>query len=80
MTSDRRAFRDFNRTHEPGQPVANLIITLSQNVDVLCSLHVRISAGNSAGTSSPSEGVQVGKFHLLHLQESQNQYRMFSTL
>ena len=46
-------------SHEPGQAVANFTISLSQSVDV-CSLYVRISAGNSAGTSAPSEAVEVG--------------------
>ena len=47
------------RQHQPGE-VANFTISLPKTVD-LCSLHVRISAGNSAGMSSPSEAVEVGK-------------------
>ena len=74
MTSDGRA---FNRTHEPEQPVADFNISLPQSVDV-CSLHVRISAGNSAGMSAPSEAVEVGEFYLLSLQESQNQYVLYT--
>ena len=46
-------------SHEPGQAVANFTISLLQSVDV-CSFHVRISAGNSAGMSAPSEAVEVG--------------------
>ena len=54
--------RVFNETrqHQQGQPVANFTISVPQSVDV-CSLHVRISAGNSAGMSAPSEAVEVGK-------------------
>ena len=39
---------------------ASFTINLPQNV-AACSLHVRISAGNSAGISAPSEAVEVGK-------------------
>ena len=59
MTSAGRIVNE-TRHHEPGQPVANFTISLPQTVDV-CSLHVRISAGNSAGMSAPSEAVEVGK-------------------
>ena len=48
------------RQHQPGQPVANFTISVPQSVD-MCTLHVRISAGNSAGMSAPSEAVEVGK-------------------
>ena len=54
------------RQHQPGQPAANFTISLPQSVDV-CSLHVRISAGNSAGMSAPSEAVEVGKLYYPHL-------------
>ena len=56
------AGRVFNETrqHEPGEAVADFTISLPQTVDV-CSLHVRIKAGNSAGMSAPSEAVEVGK-------------------
>ena len=40
--------------------VANFTISLPPSVDV-CTLHVRISAGNSAGMSAPSEAVEVGE-------------------
>ena len=59
MTSAGSALNE-TRQHQPGQPVANFIISLPQTVDV-CSLHVRINAGNSAGMSAPSEAVEVGK-------------------
>ena len=59
MIPTRRAFNETRR-HQPGQAVANFTISLPQSVDV-CSLHVRISAGNSAGMSAPSEAVEVGE-------------------
>ena len=65
------------RQHQPGQAVADFTFSLPPSVDV-CSLHVRISAGNSAGLSAPSEAVGVGKLQLiaieLKLQKSQSQY------
>ena len=60
MTPDGRA---LNETR-PGQEVANFTISLPQTVDV-CTLHVRISAGNSAGTSAPSEAIEVGKLQFI---------------
>ena len=61
MTPTGRAFNE-TRPHQPGQPVASFNIALLQNVAAyVCSLHVRISAGNSAGMSAPSEAVEVGK-------------------
>ena len=60
MTPDGSVLKESNMTHEPGQPVADFTISLPQSVDV-CPLHVRISAGNSAGMSSPSEAVVVGE-------------------
>ena len=59
MTSAGRVLNE-TRQHEPEQAVADFTISLPQSVDV-CSLHVRISAGNSAGMSAPSEAVEVGK-------------------
>ena len=56
MTLGGRALRDLNITHDQRQPVADFTISLPQSVDV-CTLHVRISAGNSAGMSAPSEPV-----------------------
>ena len=61
MTSDGSVVNEtITVPHQPGQAVANFAISLPQTVDV-CSLHVRISAGNSAGMSAPSEAVEVGK-------------------
>ena len=59
MTSTGSVLNE-TRQHEPGQAVADFTISLPQTVDV-CSLHVRISAGNSARMSAPSEAVEVGK-------------------
>ena len=60
MTFNGGVLREFNMSHDPGQEVANFTISLPQTVDG-CSVHVRISAGNSAGMSAPSEAVEVGK-------------------
>ena len=57
MTSGGSVLNE-TRQHQPGQALANFIISLPQSVDV-CFLHVRIRAGNSAGMSSPSEAVEV---------------------
>ena len=62
MTPDGSVLKESNIRHDQGQPVADFNISLPQSVDV-CSLHVRISAGNSAGMSAPSEAVEVGKLH-----------------
>ena len=59
VTSDGSVLNE-TRQHEPGQAIADFTISLPQSVDV-CSLHVRIRAGNSAGMSAPSEAVEVGK-------------------
>ena len=60
LTSAGGVLKESNMTHDPGQAVADFTISLPQSVDV-CSLHVRVSAGNSAGMSAPSEAVEVGK-------------------
>ena len=60
VTSAGGVSKESNTSHDPGQEVADFTISLPQSVDV-CSLHVRISAGNSAGMSEPSEAVEVGK-------------------
>ena len=46
--------------HQSGSQVT-ISIELPQNVD-MCSLHVNISAGNSAGMSLPTE-IEVGRSH-----------------
>ena len=58
MTSTENVLNE-TRQHEPGE-VADFTISLPQSVDV-CTLHVRISAGNSAGMSAANEAVEVGK-------------------
>ena len=73
MTSAGRVFNEI-RQHEPGQSVADFTISLPQSVDV-CSLHVRISAGNSAGMSVPSEAVEIGE-----LQFSEIKFMKFETI
>ena len=78
MTSAGRVVNE-TRQHQPGQAVANFSISLPQSVE-MCILRVRISAGNSAGMSAPSEAVEVGKLHFNKLQESQNQLFVFYTL
>ena len=51
-------------THKLGQEDAYFtirLVSLPQSVDNICTTVVRISAGNSAGVSSLSEAVKVGK-------------------
>ena len=60
VTSAGDVLRESNMSHDPGQAVAHFTISLPQGADV-CSLHVRISAGNSAGMSAPTKTVEVGK-------------------
>ena len=73
MTSGGSVLNE-TRQHQPGE-VAHFTISLPQTADV-CSLHVMISAGNSAGMSASSEAVEVGKlqFITIELHESQNHY------
>ena len=63
------------RQDQSGQEVSDFTISLPHDV-AACTLHVRISAGNSAGISAPSEAVEVGELQFitieLKLQESQN--------
>ena len=66
MTSAGRVLSETNITHEPGQAVANFTISLSQSVN-MCSLRVRIRAGNRAGMSALSEAVEVGKKQFSYL-------------
>ena len=65
MSSTGRILNETTRQHQPGEPVADFTISLPQSVDV-CSLHVRIRAGNSAGMSAPSEPVEVGKLQFCY--------------
>ena len=59
ITSAGGVSKESSIRHQPGQAVANFTISLPHSVDV-CSLHVSIGAGNSAGISTPSEAVEVG--------------------
>ena len=63
MTSGGSVLNE-TRQHQPGEAVADFNISLSQSVNV-CSLRVRISAGNSAGVSAPSEALEVGRLEFL---------------
>ena len=63
MNSVGKVLNETRRQHQLGE-VANFTISPPQNVDV-CTLYVRISAGNSAGMSVPSETVQVGKLQFV---------------
>ena len=63
-SSTGRILRELNMTHELGQEDADFtisLLSLPQNVDNICTTVVRISAGNSAGVSAPSEAVGFGK-------------------
>ena len=64
MTSTGSVLNE-TRQHWLGRVVADFNISLPQNVDV-CSLHVKIKAGNSAGMSPPGEAVEVGKFFFFY--------------
>ena len=63
MTSTGRILIELNMTYELGQENANFtisLVSLPKYVDI-CTNVVRITAGNSAGMSGPSEAVVVGK-------------------
>ena len=62
MNSAGKFLIETRRQHQPGEAVAHFTISLPQSVDV-CSLHVRIRAGNSAGMSAPSETAVVSKLY-----------------
>ena len=82
LTSAGSVLKESNVTHEPGQAYENFTINLPSGVDA-CSLHVRISAGNSARISSPSEAVEVGKSqfsNLLGLKCKKVNTNMFTVL
>ena len=70
MTSTGGILIELNMTHQLGQENANFTISLEslhKYVDI-CTTVVRITVGNSAGMSGPSEAVEVGKlqFGLYH--------------
>ena len=66
LTTDGHILHETTITHQPGQAVAHFTISLPQTVDE-CSLRVRISAGNSAGISAPSDVAVTGKLYSLLL-------------
>ena len=66
LTTDGHILRETTVTHQPEDTVANFTISLPQSVD-MCTLRVRISAGNSAGLSAPSDIAVTGKLYSLLL-------------
>ena len=56
MTPTEGILNELTIQHEPGQVATDFNVSLPQSVDV-CTIHARISAGNSAGMSAPSEPV-----------------------
>ena len=62
MTSAGKGLNETTVLHQPTQTVADFNISQPLGVAV-CSLHVEIIAGNSAGMSSPIEPVNVGRFY-----------------
>ena len=61
MNSAGGILRKINITYELG--ITDVTVSIPQSVDV-CTLRVEISAGNSAGMSSPTETVHAGKIGL----------------
>ena len=66
LTTDGHILHETTVTHQPEDRVAYFNISLPASVDG-CSLHVRISAGNSAGMSAPSDIALTGKLYSLLL-------------
>ena len=66
LTTDGHILHETTVTHQPEDTVANFTISLPPSVDE-CTLHVRISAGNSAEISSPSDIAVTGKLYNLLL-------------
>ena len=66
LTTDGHIPHETTIPHQPEDMVAHFTISLPQNVDG-CTLHVRISAGNSAGMSAPSDIVVTGMLYSLLL-------------
>ena len=62
LTTDGHILHERTVNHQPEDTVSYFPVSLPQNVDV-CSLHVRISAGNSAGMSAPSDIAVTGKLY-----------------
>lgn len=66
LTTDGHILHETTVTHQPEDTVAHFPVSLPQNVDV-CTLHVKISGGNSAGMSAPSDIAVTGKLYNLLL-------------
>ena len=66
MNSAGGILRKINITHELGREITDVTVSIPQSVDV-CTLSVEISAGNSAGMSSPTETVHAGKIGLFFI-------------
>ena len=79
MTPTGGVLWESNISHEPGRAVADFNISLPQTVDV-CSLHVRIRAGNSAGMSALCEAVEVGELKFSEIRCKKVETNMFSVL
>ena len=62
LTTDGHILHKITVTHQLEDTVAYFPVSLPQNVEV-CTLHVRINAGNSAGMSAPSEIAVTGKLY-----------------
>ena len=62
LTTDGHILHETTVTHQSEDTVAYFNISLPPSVDV-CSLHVRIRAGNSAGMSAPSNITVTGKLY-----------------
>ena len=79
MNSGGNILEELNMSHESGQAVADFTISVPQTVDV-CSLHVRISGGNSAGVSAPCTAVVVGESQFSEIKFRKFETNMFSVL
>ena len=66
LTTDGHILHETTVTHQSEDTVAYFNISLPASVDG-CSLHVRISAGDSAGMSAPSDIAVTGKLYSLLL-------------
>ena len=66
LTTDGHILHETTVTHQSEDTVAYFNISLPPSVDV-CSLRVRISAGNSAGMSAPNDIAVMGKLYSLLL-------------
>ena len=68
MTSGRVTVNATTVLYDQSESQVTVTIKLPQNMNV-CNLTVSIRAGNSAGLSSPSEAVVMGKSQFSYLLE-----------